>query len=72
MRYMLALMVLVLGLEGVDRALLERAMDEMKPPRVPLAMRALAQGKLQREPRLYPPPPPPPPKEMPGDAQQFP
>ena len=53
---MLALLVVIIGLEGVDRALLERAMESMKPPREPAALRALV-----HPPDLPPPPPPPPP-----------
>lgn len=59
MRYVLALMVVLLGLEGVDRALLERAMAAMKPPREPAALHALIKAPLLPE----PPPPPPPPTE---------
>jgi hypothetical protein len=54
MKYMLALLVFVLGLEGVDRALLERAMESMKPPRRPDALHMLL-----HPPRVPPPPPPP-------------
>ena len=32
---MLALLVVIIGLEGVDRALLEHAMESMEPPRQP-------------------------------------
>ena len=53
---MLALLVLVLGLEGVDRALLERDMESMKPPGEASALRELA-----TPPGVPPPPPPPPP-----------
>lgn len=53
---MLALLVLVIGLEGVDRALLERAMESMKPPRMPDTLRAL----VHPDPGGPPPPPPPP------------
>ncbi len=56
MKYVLALMVFVLGLEGVDRALLERGMEAMKPPRVTHAWHEL----LDPEPVPAPPPPPPP------------
>ena len=52
---MLALLVFVLGLEGVDRALLERAMESMKPPPRPDALQMLL-----NPPPLQPPPPPPP------------
>ena len=58
---MLALMVFVLGLEGVDRALIERGMASLKPPRAPNALHALL------DPPLIPPPPPPPPP-MPLDG----
>lgn len=51
---MLALLVIVIGLEGVDRALLEHAMESMKPPRQPAALSA-----LEQPPDLPPPPPPP-------------
>ena len=64
MRYLLALLVFVLGLEGLDRALLGRAMDSMKPPREPKAFHALLKGSLIPEP---PPPPPPPIPIPPGD-----
>ncbi len=56
MKYMLALMVFLLGLEGVDRALLERGMESMKPPRMTNALREL----LHPEPMPAPLPPPPP------------
>ena len=57
---MLALLVFVLGLEAVDRALLQRAMESMKPPREPSAFHALTKGPLLPEPPPPPPPPPPP------------
>ena len=57
---MLALLVIILGLEGVDRALLERSMESMKPPREPFECRLLAQGKLKRDLERIPLPPPPP------------
>ena len=63
MRYLLALLVFVLGLEGVDRALLGRAMDSMKPPRKPDAFHALIKAPVLPE----PPPPPPPIDIPPGD-----
>lgn len=68
MRYLLALMVFLIGLEGVDRALLERGMASLKPPREPAALRALV------NPPDVPPPPPPPPSlpAIPGDAAMFP
>ena len=50
---MLALLVFVLGLEGVDRALLERTMGSMKPPPRPDALQLLL-----NPPPLQPPPPP--------------
>ena len=68
MKFMLALLVLVLGLEGVDRALLDRAMESMKPPREPAAFRALAMASAVPKPSLPPPPPPPP---DPGDPSDW-
>ena len=61
---MLTLLVLAIGLEGVDRALLERAMDSLIPPRQPSAW----YGLLHPEPIKAPPPPPPPSKQVTGDA----
>ena len=60
---MLALLVVVIGLEGVDRALLERAMGSIHPPQQPAAWWAL----LHPEP-LKMQPPPPPPRQVAGDA----
>ena len=51
---MLALLVLALGLEGVDRALLDRAMESLKPPTQPAALHTLLHPE-----KLYIPPPPP-------------
>lgn len=59
---MLTLLVLVLGLEGVDRALLERAMGSMNPPSQPAALHALL------HPPKLPGPPPLPPRQIPGDS----
>ena len=64
MKYLLTLLVLVLGLEGVDRALLERAMGSMIPPSQPAALHAL----LHPEKLYVPPPPPPLPSKLPGDS----
>ena len=63
MRYLLALLVLVLGLEGVDRALLERAMESMTPPPLP---------DLMHPPAIPTLPPPPPPAPVKGDGDFFP
>ncbi|HEV7241771.1 MAG TPA: hypothetical protein VGQ36_21235 [Thermoanaerobaculia bacterium] len=64
---MLALLVFLLGLEGVDRALIEREMESMKPPREPIALRALGQWRV-----MDPLPQPPPPAPLPGDKEFFP
>ncbi len=64
MKYVLALLVFVLGLEGVDRALIERGMASLKPPHAPNALQALLHPPLLTSPP--PPPPPPPPASLDG------
>jgi hypothetical protein len=59
-RIVLVMLLLVIGADGIERALTVRSMSALNPPAVTAAMAAL----LAPPPELPPPPPPPP---MPGD-----
>jgi hypothetical protein len=56
-RLLFGVLLVILGLEGLDRGLLERDMSSLRPAGPPTALQAL----------LVPPPPPPPPPPMPAD-----
>jgi hypothetical protein len=56
-RFLFAVLLVVLGLESVDRGMLERDMSALHPAGAPTALQAL----------LVPEPPPPPPPPMLAD-----
>lgn len=56
-RLLFAVLIAVLGMEGIDRGLLERDMSSLRPAARPSALQAL----------LAPPPLPPPPPPRPVD-----